>query len=223
MSKVENKKKPLVKATNKKVVSKQSSRDARIEKRTLKAQKWLPTLAIGLFSLLFVASAYQLMKHSKEDIDHIIVQDVENLQKIFMKIHEDCSIVSFEHDCNYIDFLTVEKFVGSEVGAMNVLHPGSWKGPYLKDNLTMQQQQYVIAKTASGYYIVPGNGVKLSNGKVMGSDIVIDASTDMANLLINSDDLYSKAGILVAEIPVGTSKFTQGVFAAGTKMHDVGF
>lgn len=188
-----------------------------------KSGRLIPGIAIALFSLLFVGSLYQLMRQSRTNIDQLIVQDVAKLQKIFAQIQHDCVISGFEHDMNYIDFLTVEKFVGSEIGSMNLLHPDRWKGPYLKDNFTMQQEQYVVMKTKSGYYIVPGHGVKLSNGKVMGRDVIITPETDIEKMMIDSDALQSAEGNLAARITIGANRFKQGLLAVGTRMYDVGF
>jgi hypothetical protein len=186
-------------------------------------QKWVSWFAIILFGLLFAGSIYHLMRQSRSNVDNLIVHDVARLQEIFEKIHKDCVIVSFEHDVNYIDFLNVEKFVGSEVGAMNLLYPDQWKGPYLKDNPTMQQQQYCIVRTKSGYYIVPGELVQLSNGKVIGQDVRITPNTDIEKLMIDSEMLHSAAGALVAKINVGTTALRQGIAAAGMRGYDIGF
>lgn len=184
---------------------------------------WLPRIVSILFALLFVVALFQLMREMRTNVDQLIMQDVAHLQEIFTKIENDCGIVDFEHEYNYIDFLTVEKFVGSEIGAMNLLYSQNWQGPYVKDNPTMQQQQYAIVKTKFGHYIVPGNGVKLSSGKVMGKDIVITSETDMEKLLATTKDLQSSAGSLVAKIEIGANKLKQSLHVVGTRMYDIGF
>ncbi len=52
-----------------------------------------------------------------------IVRDLAQLDDIFKRIHETCNIMSIDESKNSINFLTVEKFVGSEVGPLNLAHP----------------------------------------------------------------------------------------------------
>lgn len=177
-----------------------------IEKTTkISWLKGIPMIAIGVFAVLFLISVGMLVRQSSRSSDILIVQDVQELKQVMQSIHQDCKILSLEHTKNYIDFLTVKEFVGSEVGAMNLAYPQNWKGPYVKDNPTVQQRQYVILKTEKGYFIVPGDGVKLGNGKKIGTDIVLDSSTDVAALLQDSEGLKSEQGSLGTRVDIGTS------------------
>ena len=165
----------------------------------------MPLIAMILFAGLFVVSVFMLFRNTNYSADSLIVQDLQKLHKIFIEIDKDCKIIDFEHVKNYIDFLTVKEFVGSEVGAMNVSYPRNWKGPYLLDNPTVHEQQYIILRNKNGYYIVPGDGVTLANGKVIGQDIVLGEKTDMEKVLHDSAGLKSKEGILGVKIDVSGS------------------
>ncbi len=195
----------------KKVVKKSNTR--RSQKAKVSFAKGVPMLALGVFAALFAISLFMLFRQSKSTTDAIIVQDVVQLKQIIEGIDKDCKIIDLEHVKNYVDFLTVEKFVGSEVGALNLSYPDNWKGPYGNDNPTVQQQQYIILKTKDGHYIVPGDGVKLANGKVIGKDIVLDEQSDVDALLQSSDALKSEQGALGIKVDIG-SNYIQKVLHA---------
>lgn len=135
--------------------------------------------------------------------DGLIVQDVQKLQQIFQEIDKDCKIIGFEHTKNHIDFLTVKEFVGSQVGSMNLTYPRNWKGPYLQRTPAVNEQQYIILKTSKGHYIVPGDGVALANGTMIGKDFVLDQNSDVDSLLQRNDRLKSSQGALAAKIEIG--------------------
>ena len=115
--------------------------------------------------------------------DHLIAQTVDDLACIFATIDATAGIAGFEHDHNHIDFLTVKSFLGSEVGPMNLIHPKKWAGPYLHDNPTFQEKLYQVVKAKDGYWVLPGQGVALTNGSVIGTDIIISPASDVAKLM----------------------------------------
>ena len=188
----------------------------------MKRLDWISIAIVGLFIVFFCGAIIRLMLQSPINTDELIAKDIQALQQIFKKIHQDCTIVQFDRDRNDIDFLTVEKFTGTEVGSMTVLYPNFWQGPYLKYNLMMQQEPYVIAKTLSGYYIIPGNGVTLNNGQILGKDIIIDKKTNMDKLLADSGALTSPSGLLAGKIQIGAT-LLQKMFAPteGFKLYDI--
>lgn len=112
----------------------------------------------------------------------IIAADVQQLATIFKSIDEQCTILGFDRQQNYINFLNVGSFEGSQIGPMNLKYPRNWQGPYLADNPTIQTKEYMVVQTKTGYYIAPGNGVKLPNGKVVGTDIIFGKDADMDGL-----------------------------------------
>ncbi len=170
-----------------------------------KAKKEIPIVAITVFMSLFFISVWTFLRFSHYSADTVIVQDLQNLQKIFKEIDKDCKVIGFEHTKNYIDFLTVKEFVGSQIGSMNVTYPRKWKGPYLQRTPTVNEQQYLILKNKNGYYLVPGDGVVLANGKTIGKDLMLDETSDIDALLQNSAALKSSQGLLAAKIDVESS------------------
>jgi len=135
--------------------------------------------------------------------DKVIVQHLKQLAGTFGEIDRTCRIIDFDHDKNYIDFLNVKSFAGSEVGAMNLMHPDKWNGPYVEANLTVQEKPYMIVKTRQGWYITPADGVRLSNGKVIGKDLVISYETDIDSLLRDPNGLWYKGGPLAVPLKFG--------------------
>lgn len=160
-----------------------------------------------IFLGLFFVSIWFLFKYSKYSTDAIIAQDMQSLQQIFREIDKDCKIIDFEHAKNYVDFLTVKEFIGSQVGAMNITYPKNWKGPYLKHNPTVLEQQYIVLKNKKNYYLVPGDGVVLANGKTIGTDILLNEKSDIEALLQDPKGLKSSQGPLAVKVEIGGTYF----------------
>lgn len=179
----------------------ESKRDAKA--KNVARKSGIPILTAAIVFVLFVLSLWVLFKHSRYSIDAIIAQDVQKLEQVFKEINKDCKIIDFEHTKNYIDFLTVKEFIGSQVGAMNITYPKKWKGPYLKQNPTVLEQQYVVLKNKKTYYIVPGDGVVLANGKTIGVDIILDGKSNINVLTQDLNALKSSHGALVAKVEIG--------------------
>lgn len=150
------------------------------------------------FGLLIVISFFMWWRQASVWQDQIINEHIAKLHEIFMRIDAECHIVSFKYQKNYIDFLNVVKFVGADVGTMNLANPENWRGPYLHDNVSIQEKYYQIVRTHKGWYIVPGEGVELSNGKVIGKDITFDEKADIDAMLQDPHALKSKDGYILA-------------------------
>ena len=154
-----------------------------IQKETWTSGYILPAITAILFFALCAVALYRYYQTAQVVGDQMIVDHVEQLATIFKNIDETCKIIGFEHEKNYVDFLTVRSFVGSEVGAMNLAHADKWAGPYVQDNPTIYEKQYLVVDTPKGYYVVPGDGVVLSNGKIVGKDLIFNRDTDFEALL----------------------------------------
>lgn len=155
---------------------------------------------LACLTLLFVGNLLYTHKSSNADL---IAQEVVNLAAIFQKIDQSCSIIGTDQPIIPINFLNVKAFSGSEVGSLNLKYPNKWNGPYVKDNPTIQTIEYQLVRTKNGYFVTPGNGVKLPNGKIVGKDIVLTENTDI-NTLINNKDAFSYKGkALAASVSTG--------------------
>ncbi len=114
---------------------------------------------------------YKVMHHRAYYLSSVIEQDVNNIAKILASIDKDCSILSLSGEHLPINFLTVKSFVGSSVGGLNLAYPQKWQGPYLQVNPTHQQRFYELVQTHEGLFLLPGLGISLPSGLVMGRDV----------------------------------------------------
>jgi hypothetical protein len=164
----------------------------------------LPWIVGAIFIILFAISAITLWRNSRQSLDEAAHDDIVKLQKVFERIHKDCYIVDFERICNPIDFLNVVTFSSDRVGSMELAFARRWKGPYLKHNLRIQNKLYAVLKNKQGYFIVPGYGVRLANGKIIGKTLRLDQNCDMKKLMQDYNALLSESGVLAAQIKVGS-------------------
>ncbi len=163
-------------------------------------QKYIPFIAGLIVLILFSSGAYYIVYGVRRSTDVVIADHVQMLSSILTTINTTCGIIDFEHSRNYIDFLNVRSFVGSEVGSMNLKNPQHWQGPYVEDNPTIQEKMYIILKTKTGYYIVPDNGVELRSGAIIGKDLILDSQTNIEKLLIPGGPLNYRLKPLAARV-----------------------
>ena len=156
-----------------------------------RSKKYFYPVVIGsIFIALFSTITIYYFMTARKANDRVIADQIAQLDKIFKDINNCCKITGFRHQKDYIDFLNVAKFEGSMVGPMNLAEPHNWKGPYLKDNLTNEGREYQIIYTKKGYFILPGDNVKLSNG-VSIKDLKINKDSDIESLMHDSKALRS--------------------------------
>lgn len=157
-------------------------------------------IGVAIFAGLTI---FEMLYRVKDDAGMIIASDVVKLRDVFHRIHRDCTIIDFDAQKNPINFLNVEKFAGSEVGPMNLVHPEKWNGPYLKENPTIYHTAYQVVVTKKGYFIAPGDGVELPNKKVVGKDIVLDKRSNIAKMVRDPESLLYKDKELSARLEIG--------------------
>lgn len=159
--------------------------------------------------ILFGVTAVSIYYRTKDAVGQQISGDVVSLAAIFKRIDASCDIIGFDYQKNPINFLTIKKggFVGSEVGSMNIAYPDRWEGPYVDNNLSIEGIDYMIVRTDHGYFVTPGDGVSLPNGKVIGRDIILDEKADIAAMGRDPNALLHKDQALVAPISIRTTSF----------------
>jgi|GEM_PF-1028188 len=145
------------------------------------------TTFLAFFVLLIV---FRIVYNKPYYIVSVIKEDLETIYKSLDEIDKDCNILTIHNKVNYIDFLNVEKFSGSTVGCLNLAYPASWKGPYVKINPTIYGRFYEMIRVKEGFFIVPGNGVRLPNGYVVGRDF--DVTKDESKI----SDMLMPGGFL---------------------------
>lgn len=163
-------------------------------KKGFEGMKDMSTFILSMIAsaivVTFLVMTFFIADNQKDEIVATsIVQDIEQLHSIFERIHETCVIISFDYQKNPINFLNVKSFTSSEVGPMNLVHPEKWEGPYVQDNLAIESIEYQVVRTKNGYFIVPGEGVELPNGKVIGKDLIFDESADIMKMMGDPESL----------------------------------
>ncbi len=170
------------------------------KKNTKKFSEIFSISTAFIFTFLFMLTIWLVYKYMPSYTDQLIADDIKKLNNIFQEINKNAGISHFDYLKNRIDFLNVEKFAGSKVGSMNLLHPEKWKGPYVQENPTINQKVYEIIKTKNGNFIVPGEGTKLANDKIIGKDIIFDENSDIEYMAKDTNLLLSKFGPLAVKI-----------------------
>jgi len=168
---------------------------------------WSVLLTVVLFVALIITAAWQFFHAPANKMDVIVSEDLAKMAQIFKRIEEKCNVTGLVGQKDNIDFLNVKSFVGKEIGPLTLAYPEKWEGPYTKDNPTIQGKFYQIVKTLKGYFIVPGDGVKLPNGKVIGKDIKIDESADLPAMLKDEQQLMYRGKSLGVQLDISTSVF----------------
>ncbi len=141
-------------------------------------------IAIGcILATLLGITLYQIIQQIRTSSDLAIIHYVDEIEKALHMIDEQCEITGIINDRSYIDFLVVSKFVGSQIGPLTLRFPEKWSGPYMQQNATINGKQFELIKMSDGYAIAPGNGTKLANGNIIGTDIILDSTTDIDTLL----------------------------------------
>lgn len=163
-----------------------------------------PYAILAILFILISISFYTMRQGLRENDTDIIAQDVAQLATIFNQINTDAGIISFDEQYNSINFLTIKKygFVGSSAGPMQLAHPEQWAGPYAQKTPKMQDKPYAIVHTKKGYFITPGKGVVLHNGKIIGQDIRLEEDEDLETLALCENILCYRGAPLVAKITV---------------------
>lgn len=173
-------------------------------KHVKKYHYYLPIAVITAIAIFIGITFFDTWYRAKDDAGLMIAAEVIRLRDIFHRIHKTCTIIDFDEQKNPINFLNVEKFTGSEVGPMNLVHPEKWEGPYLQDNPTLYNISYQVVSTKKGYYITPGDGVKLPNNKIIGKDIILDQKARIDAMMVNAEELMYKDKPLAARLELGT-------------------
>lgn len=150
----------------------------------MKNGRLIMSMAAGVIIIgLFVVSITTFIYRADIGTGTIIADEVKKLSAIFDRINKKCVILGFDEQQNVINFLNVTKFVGSEVGSMNLAYSEKWEGPYVANNPEIQGKEYMVVRTKQGHFITPGNEVQLPSGAVIGKDLILDENADIEGMI----------------------------------------
>jgi len=155
--------------------------------------------------IVLLGMVYTGIHYRSDYVAQVIHDDLQKLTLALNQINKDCGILSIDHFKIPINFLNVIKFTGSEVGALNLIHPEKWKGPYLRDNPTINGIEYQLVLVKDGYFILPGDDVKLPNGKIMGKDIIIAKNMEIIPLIEGKETFCYKHWCTVSRLEIGSN------------------
>lgn len=150
-------------------------------------KRFFPVFSTFFFALIVVTFVVRFFYARPKIVAAIIEDDIKLITLALEKVDAKCNILGVEGDYNDIDFLNVkaEGFDGSQIGSLNLAYPKKWEGPYLRVNPTIQQRFYELVRAKDGYFVIPGRGVKLPNGLVIGHDFHVGPDVLMESLLVD--------------------------------------
>jgi len=155
-------------------------------------QRYFTVFSVTLLSVLMLIFIGRIFYSRPYFLASIIKEDLVMIDRCLAKIDKECNILDIRPDNATIDFLTVEKFVGSMVGCLNLAYPERWKGPYVRVTPTLQSRPYEIVHTHEGLFIVPGKGTKLPNGLVINKDFKCDYQSSIIKMIKPGGQLHYK-------------------------------
>ena len=161
--------------------------DIQVDKRFGSFFKWtarhFTIFSSTIFVILLSIFIFKAVYHRSHYLASVIEQDITRIAHALADIDKNCNILSLNGERTAVNFLTVKSFVGTSVGGLNLAYPHKWQGPYLQVNPMCQQHFYELVQTKEGLFLVPGVGVKLPNGHIMGDDVKITAGISVKKLL----------------------------------------
>lgn len=163
-------------------------------------RKYFVVFSSSILSLLLLMSLFKFYYNKPYFTASLITNDLKSINDALTLIDKKCNILQIRGGKITLDFFNVKKFKGSVVGGMSVAYPVKWQGPYFEINPLLQQKYYELIQAKDGYFIVPGNGVKLPNGFVVGKDFSIDAKTIVIPMLKPGGYLFFKGISLARKI-----------------------
>jgi hypothetical protein len=176
----------------------------------------LLVMLLGLF-------LFKVVYHRAYYLASVIEQDVTRVAQILASIDKDCGILSVNGERTAVNFLNVKSFLGTSVGGLNLAYPNKWRGPYLTVNPTYQQQFYELVQTAEGLFIVPGAGVKLPNGLVMGRDVPMGFDVSVKKMLAQGGALNNGKGVFGLQLNFKVGEWDPKVKASKTTLDHVNY
>ncbi len=167
------------------------------------SKKLFPIFSITFLVIGLSFGIYMYMKDRPHVNAEALLKDMGTIVEIFNTIDKECNILSIKGEKNPINFFTVKDFSGSIVGPLNLAHKENWQGPYLEKNLEFKGQLYDIVQAKDGYYVLPGDGVILPNGKIIGKDIIINKEITIDPELIEKLTYIGKIFITKLTFKIG--------------------
>lgn len=156
-----------------------------------------------LLGLITLCTLHFVMRAPQWQIS-AVQTDLHRIGAAIRQLDTDCYITDMRVGLHPVSILTRHTLNEGPL-YLNLQHPKKWKGPYLHRIPTLQDKPYQLLKTNTGLFVVPGEGVKLPSGLVIGEDIEWRADTDVNALAASGGSLFYKSGPIAYEVAYGAS------------------
>lgn len=160
----------------------------------------------ALLAFLFLVCTAHFVLYAPRWHAAVVQADLRHIADAVTRMHHDCEIKKMRVGIHPITALAKRRIQPYDLQNITLAHPGSWKGPYLARVPVVQNHPYQLLKTHRGLFIVPGTGVTLPNGQIVGRDLEWHARTDVTALADSGGPLFYQGQPLMAEIVYGESK-----------------
>lgn len=191
------------------------------EQAPVKKKSTRTFILFSSFVLIFIIAfgLYTYFAQEPGIVSDFVHQDVLKVAQLLEKIDTHCKILAIRSGNNPIDFLNVIAFAGSEIGPLNLEYPKKWQGPYIQDNPVFLGHVYELVSTNNGYFVVPGRGARLPNGLIMGTDIKITQTSDIAAMTQPGGALYYDGYAFAHQINLGFAQQKTSLLSIKTLDH----
>ena len=130
-------------------------------------------------------------------------KDLQHIARAVTAMDKDCRIVDMRVGIHLLTPLTQKLVSEHELSNTVFKYPENWRGAYLAKMPLIQGKPYQLLKTDKGLFVVPGSGVVLPNGMMVGRDIIWQAQTDVAALTRSGGPLFYRGVALALKVAYG--------------------
>jgi len=133
----------------------------------------------------------------------LVRRDMQRIVRALYQVDRYCHIETVTPGLHPLNFLTLPRPTERDFCGIELEFPKQWTGPYFSEVPVLDNTPYQLLKTEKGLFLVPGNGVRLPNGNVIGIDIVWHYTTEVAALAQQGGALWYDGIPLARHIPYG--------------------
>lgn len=155
-----------------------------------------------IVALTAICAAHFVM-HTPLWHTRLIQGDLNRIAQAVHALDRDCGIKNMRTGRYPLMPLTQYAWPSGQLHGMSVARPENWRGPYLPKVIALQGKPYELLKTNSSLYVVPGNGVTLPSGAIIGDTFSWCANTDVNALSQSGGILFYQSAPLVRQVEYG--------------------
>jgi len=166
----------------------------------LQASRYLVSLVSIV--LLIVCTAH-FVGQSSEWNAGTVRADLSHLEEALKNFDGDCGIQEVLSGGHSLLFLTQTARPTDAFAAFKLANENTWRGPYIHKVPVAQGYPYMLLKTNKGLFIVPGEGVRLPKGSILGKEFFLTAESNLKALSAAGGILSHNGEPLVREFICG--------------------